>query len=116
MMNDRVLFTTERDAPAISLQQIVRADSWLMFETEIGHVHLSLYLGHAVARLTSAVQEIDLHSRTLTTIAGLRYLLADAPEFDDMKVALIRANAVQNLGPVADVSHELWTQVQAAAH
>lgn len=116
MSYHHVLFTTEHDAPVVAKQQVVRADSWLVFETEIGHVHLSLYLGHLVARLTSAVQQIDLHTRTLTTSSGQRYLLTDAPEFEEMKVALIRANAVRTLGHVTDVSHELWTQVQAAAH
>jgi len=111
-----VLFTHERDAPTVDEQEELQADSWRVFETDAGHLHLSLYLGHSVARLTSAITSVDLHARMITTSSGRRYLLTDAPECDEMKVTLIWSNAVRVLGTFTDVSHELWSQVLATAH
>jgi hypothetical protein len=113
---DNVFFTHERDAVAVEEQPVLLADSWRVFETEAGQLHLSLYLGHAVARLTSAIEVVDLHARTLVTASGRRYVLGDAPECDEMKVTAIWTNAVRVLGDVADVSNDLWGQVLATAH
>ncbi len=109
-------FSNLRDAPPIDEQPSMQTDSWRLLKAASGELHLGASRigdeGQLVARVTSAIAQIDHSNRTLTTASGRRYVLVGAPEERPLECAAIRNHAAaMGLAGAIDVSDQHWLRM-----
>lgn len=92
------ILVNERDVPPVEEQPDMKVHSWRLVRLPCGDRHLVTLRNGGIARVTSAVESVDLASRTVTTTSGRLYTLLAPPEAGQPERDVLNAAAAQLLG------------------
>jgi hypothetical protein len=98
--------------PSVKHQPSVTLIRWRVLRLSAAEKTIDLVLGWCVedhhARMSTPIQDHDVHARTLVTRSGRQYLVEGGPDFDDGAQYILE----QHFGPAAnsamDVSAEYF--------
>lgn len=106
-----------RSAPSVSEQPRVALHSWRMVEDAMGRQYIVALTPSGSLRTTSAVIEVALGSRTVTTQSGRVYELREEPVQDPLLcAAFLEVQRHNGFAEMVDVSETLWALMEAAKH
>lgn len=93
-----LILVNERDVPPVEEQPDMKVHSWRLVRLPCGDRHLVTLRNGGIARVTSAVESVDLASGTVTTTSGRLYKLLAPPEAGQPERDVLNAAAAQILG------------------
>ena len=111
-----IIFHDMRDVPVVANEPTVRPVAWRIVRSSAGATHLVAVVQSGSLRMTSALRNADVASRTVVTEAGRVYELDAGPADDLQTVDMLMARACLELhDSCEDVSAEIWSQMLQSA-
>ena len=112
-------FASQRHAPNVDKQPQVVLVGWRLFKvTRAQYCLTGIVPDLMVLRITSLIQAFDPAMRTWMTSSGRMYETPGPPTRDSaLRADMLRLACTSGIhGDIRDVSDEVWTAMQRAAH
>lgn len=105
-----------RDPAPVEEQPLVSLKWWRMLRTPEGDFHILALLDCGSCRITSAIEGLNVRTRSAITSSGRTYEFVVPPVDQELVLLMLMTVAAHHgLGESVDVSEDMWTRMTSAS-